>query len=157
MHSLIYRNYPFYFSHSDLEADDEEFDSLNQSDSVNQSDHGNHEPQTSVNAGNKPRLATPTGDNSREVKNILFYYNTSLRSEENKSQLNCMSISIKCQLIERAQEENRKLLSLLEDRDIQIMALEARVLLQQHEAAIELERLREENAALIRAMASLGE
>lgn len=55
------------FSHSDLEADDEEFDSLNQSDSVNQSDHGNHEPQTSVNATVRPRLPTPTGDNPHEV------------------------------------------------------------------------------------------
>ncbi|XP_034177046.1 uncharacterized protein LOC117602755 isoform X5 [Osmia lignaria lignaria] len=112
-------------SHSDLEADDEEFDSLNQSDSVNQSDHGNHEPQTSVNAANKPRLPTPTGDSPHE-------------------------------LIERAQEENKRLLSLLEDRDHKIMALEARLLQQQREMAIERERLREENAALIRAMAALA-
>lgn len=111
-------------SHSDLEADDEEFDSLNQSDSVNQSDHTNHEPQTSLNITNR-RLPTPTGDNPHE-------------------------------LIERAQEENRRLLSLLEDRDHKIMALEARILQQQHEMAIERERLREENAALIRAMAALA-
>ncbi|XP_043495928.1 PRKC apoptosis WT1 regulator protein-like isoform X4 [Polistes fuscatus] len=110
--------------HSDLEADDEEFDSLNQSDSVNQSDHTNHEPQTSLNITNR-RLPTPTGDNPHE-------------------------------LIERAQEENRRLLSLLEDRDHKIMALEARILQQQHEMAIERERLREENAALIRAMAALA-
>ncbi|XP_053986501.1 uncharacterized protein LOC128894183 isoform X8 [Hylaeus anthracinus] len=112
-------------SHSDLEADDEEFDSLNQSDSVNQSDHGNHEPQTSVNTGSRPRLPTPTGDNPHE-------------------------------LIERTQEENRRLLSLLEDRDHKIMALEARLLQQKHEMAMERERLREENAALIRAMAALA-
>ncbi|CAL1686041.1 unnamed protein product [Lasius platythorax] len=112
-------------SHSDLEADDEEFDSLNQSDSINQSDHGNHEPQTSVNATGRPRLPTPTGDNPHE-------------------------------LIERAQEENRRLLSLLEDRDHKIMALEARILKQQHEMAVERERLREENATLIRAMAALA-
>ncbi|XP_076374766.1 uncharacterized protein LOC117220637 isoform X5 [Megalopta genalis] len=112
-------------SHSDFEADDEEFDSLNQSDSVNQSDHGNHEPQTSVNTGNRPRVPTPTGDNPHE-------------------------------LIERAQEENRRLLSLLEDRDHKIMALEARLLQQQHEMTLERERLREENAALIRAMAALA-
>ncbi|XP_025988365.1 PRKC apoptosis WT1 regulator protein isoform X3 [Solenopsis invicta] len=111
--------------HSDLEADDEEFDSLNQSDSINQSDHGNHEPQTSVNATVRPRLPTPTGDNPHE-------------------------------LIERAQEENRRLLSLLEDRDHKIMALEARLLKQQHEMAVERERLREENATLIRAMAALA-
>ncbi|XP_054011696.1 PRKC apoptosis WT1 regulator protein-like isoform X2 [Hylaeus anthracinus] len=111
--------------HSDLEADDEEFDSLNQSDSVNQSDHGNHEPQTSVNTGSRPRLPTPTGDNPHE-------------------------------LIERTQEENRRLLSLLEDRDHKIMALEARLLQQKHEMAMERERLREENAALIRAMAALA-
>ncbi|XP_026667293.1 PRKC apoptosis WT1 regulator protein-like isoform X5 [Ceratina calcarata] len=111
--------------HSDLEADDEEFDSLNQSDGVNQSDHGNHEPQASVNAASQPRLPTPTGDNPHE-------------------------------LIERAQEENRRLLSLLEDRDHKIMALEARLLQQQHEMTIERERLREENAALIRAMAALA-
>lgn len=60
------------------------------------------------------------------------------------------------QLIERAQEENRRLLSLLEDRDHKIMALEARLLQQQHEMTIERERLREENAALIRAMAALA-
>ncbi|KAG7202970.1 hypothetical protein KM043_010107 [Ampulex compressa] len=112
-------------SHSDLEADDEEFDSLNQSDGVNQSDHGNHEPQTSLTTASRPRLPTPTGDNPHE-------------------------------LIERAQEENRRLLSLLEDRDHKIMALEARLLQQQHEMAIERERLREENAALIRAMAALA-
>ncbi|XP_076235468.1 uncharacterized protein LOC143179914 isoform X2 [Calliopsis andreniformis] len=100
--------------HSDLEADDEEFDSLNQSDSVNQSDHGNHEPQTLLNTANRPRLPTPTGDNPHE-------------------------------LLERAQEENRRLLSLLEDRDHTIMTLEARLLQQ-----------REENAALIRAMAALA-
>ncbi|XP_076166362.1 uncharacterized protein LOC143146192 isoform X2 [Ptiloglossa arizonensis] len=110
--------------HSDLEADDEEFDSLNQSDSVNQSDHGNHEPQTSVNTGSRPRLPTPTGDNPHE-------------------------------LIERAQEENRRLLSLLEDRDHKIMALEAHLLQQQHEMALERERYQEENAALIHAMAAL--
>ncbi|XP_077271802.1 uncharacterized protein LOC143902612 isoform X6 [Temnothorax americanus] len=112
-------------SHSDLEADDEEFDSLNQSDSINQSDHGNHEPQTSVNATVRPRLPTPTGDNPHE-------------------------------LIERAQEENRRLLSLLEDRDHKIMALEARLLKQQHELTLERDRLREENATLIRAMAALA-
>ncbi|KZC06523.1 hypothetical protein WN55_10434, partial [Dufourea novaeangliae] len=112
--------------HSDFEADDEEFDSLNQSDSVNQSDHGNHEPQqTSVNTGNTPRLPTPTGDSPHE-------------------------------LIERAQEENRRLLSLLEDRDHKIMTLQGRLLQQQHEMTLERERLREENAALIRAMAALA-
>lgn len=36
------------------------------------------------------------------------------------------------------------------------MALEARLFQQQHEMAIERERLREENAALIRAMAALA-
>lgn len=60
------------------------------------------------------------------------------------------------QLIERAQEENRRLLSLLEDRDHKIIALEARLLKQQHEMAVERERLREENATLIRAMAALA-
>ncbi|XP_066585809.1 PRKC apoptosis WT1 regulator protein-like isoform X2 [Prorops nasuta] len=115
-----------YSCHSDLEADDEEFDSLNQSDGVNQSDHGNHESQTSTPAvTTRPRLPTPTGDNPHE-------------------------------LIERAQEENRRLLSLLEDKDHKIMALEARILQQQHEMALEQERLREENAALIRAMAALA-
>lgn len=53
------------FSHSDLEADDEEFDSLNQSDSVNQSDPGNHEQPSPVT--NRPRVPTPTGDNPHEV------------------------------------------------------------------------------------------
>jgi hypothetical protein len=61
------------FSHSDLEADDEEFDSLNQSDSINQSDHGNHEPQASVNATGRPRLPTPTGDNPHEVSVLINY------------------------------------------------------------------------------------
>ncbi|RLU15252.1 hypothetical protein DMN91_012246 [Ooceraea biroi] len=60
------------------------------------------------------------------------------------------------ELIERAQEENKRLLSLLEDRDHKIMALEARLLKQQHEMAVERERLREENATLIRAMAALA-
>ncbi|CAK9808485.1 PRKC apoptosis WT1 regulator protein [Anthophora plagiata] len=112
-------------SHSDLEADDEEFDSLNQSDSVTQSDHGNHEPQTSVNTASTPRLPTPTGDNPHE-------------------------------LIERAQKENRRLLTLLDDRDHTIMVLKAQLLQQQHEMTLEREQLREENAALIRAMAALA-
>ncbi|XP_017790722.1 PREDICTED: PRKC apoptosis WT1 regulator protein-like isoform X3 [Habropoda laboriosa] len=106
-------------SHSDLEADDEEFDSLNQSDSVTQSDHGNHEPPTSVNAASTPRLPTPTGENPHE-------------------------------------EENRRLLALLDNRDHTIMILKAQLLQQQHEMALEREQLREENAALIRAMAALA-
>ncbi|XP_043276791.1 PRKC apoptosis WT1 regulator protein-like isoform X1 [Venturia canescens] len=111
-------------SHSDLEADDEEFDSLNQSDGVNQSDSGNHAPRlTSANTP-RPRVPTPTGDNAQE-------------------------------LIERTQEENRRLLALLEDQDHKIMALEAQLVQQQHEMTIERDRLREENAALIRAMAAL--
>lgn len=138
-----------------MEADDEEFDSLNQSDSVNQSDHGNHEPQTSVNATNQPRLSTPTGDNPHEV---FFFFFLLLFNLTNKvKQLVNSSFSFQnFQLIERAQEENRRLLSLLEDRDHKIMALEARLLQQQHEMTIERERLREENAALIRAMAALA-
>ncbi|XP_011310346.1 PRKC apoptosis WT1 regulator protein isoform X3 [Fopius arisanus] len=108
-------------SHSDLEADDEEFDSLNQSDSINQSD-GAHPP---LDTATRPRVPTPTGDNTQE-------------------------------LFERAQEENRRLLALLEDQDHKIMALEAQLLQQQREMAIERERLREENAALIRAMAALA-
>lgn len=44
----------------------------------------------------------------------------------------------------------------MEDRDHKIMALEARILKQQHEMAVERERLREENATLIRAMAALA-
>lgn len=59
------------------------------------------------------------------------------------------------QLIERTQEENRRLLALLEDQDHKIMALEAQLVQQQHEMTIERDRLREENAALIRAMAAL--
>ncbi|XP_015117312.1 PRKC apoptosis WT1 regulator protein isoform X3 [Diachasma alloeum] len=109
-------------SHSDLEADDEEFDSLNQSDSINQSD-GAH--PTQLDTATRPRVPTPTGDNTQE-------------------------------LFERAQEENRRLLALLEDQDHKIMALEAQILQQQREMAIERERLREENAALIRAMAALA-
>ncbi|XP_034946518.1 PRKC apoptosis WT1 regulator protein-like isoform X2 [Chelonus insularis] len=111
-------------SHSDLEADDEEFDSLNQSDSVNQSDHGNHTTQLNS-SSNRDRVPTPTSNNTQE-------------------------------LIERAQEENRRLLALLEDQDHKIMALEAQLLQQQREMAIERDRLREENAALIRAMAALA-
>nr|CAD7438175.1 unnamed protein product [Timema bartmani] len=109
-------------SPSDLEADDEdnqEFDSLNQSDStVSSLVH-------LVEAPTRPRPGTPTGDNPDE-------------------------------LLERAQEENRRLLSLLEDRDHKIATLEARVAQLQRELAQEKERLREENAALIRAMASLA-
>lgn len=57
---FIYVN--FFHSHSDLEADDEEFDSLNQSDSVNQSDHGNQNETQSSPTLSKPRAPTPTGD-----------------------------------------------------------------------------------------------
>ncbi|XP_076665837.1 uncharacterized protein LOC143367657 isoform X2 [Andrena cerasifolii] len=103
--------------HSDLEADDEEFDSLNQSDSVNQSDHGNHEPQTSVNAADKTTLRTPPVANPQE-------------------------------LIDRAQKENNRLVSLLVARDHKIIELEARLLQQQHEMSIERDRLRKENTAL---------
>jgi len=60
------------------------------------------------------------------------------------------------QLLERAQEENRRLLSLLEDRDRKIAALEARISQLQREMSQEKDRLREENAALIRAMATLA-
>ncbi|XP_012272347.1 PRKC apoptosis WT1 regulator protein isoform X2 [Orussus abietinus] len=110
-------------SHSDLEADDEEFDSLNQSNGVNQPDQGTQEAQPAL-TPNRRTVQTPTGDDPQD-------------------------------LIERTQEENRRLLSLLETRDHKIMALEARLLQQQHEMALERERLQEENAALIRAMAAL--
>ncbi|KAK7792332.1 hypothetical protein R5R35_013821 [Gryllus longicercus] len=109
-------------SPSDLEADDEdnqEFDSLNQSDSTVSSLVHPTDPPT------RPRPGTPAGDNPDE-------------------------------LLERAQEENRRLLSLLEDRDHKIAALEARVSQLQREMALEKERLREENTALIRAMTSLA-
>ncbi|XP_066999182.1 PRKC apoptosis WT1 regulator protein isoform X5 [Anabrus simplex] len=107
-------------SPSDLEADDEdnqEFDSLNQSDSTVSSLVHPTEPPC------RPRPGTPTGDNPEE-------------------------------LLERAQEENRRLLSLLEDRDHKIATLEARILQLQREMAMEKERLREENAT-VRAMTSL--
>lgn len=58
-------------------------------------------------------------------------------------------------MLERAQEENRRLLSLLEDRDHKILALEKRIYQLQHENSLEKERFREENAALMRAMAAL--
>lgn len=109
-------------SPSDLEADDEdnqEFDSLNQSDStVSSLVHVAEAPC-------RPRPGTPTGDNPDE-------------------------------LLERAQEENRRLLSLLEERDRKIFALESRIYQLQREMSQEKDRLREENAALIRAMASLA-
>jgi hypothetical protein len=109
-------------SPSDLEADDEdnqEFDSLNQSDStVSSLVHVAEAPC-------RPRPGTPTGDNPDE-------------------------------LLERAQEENRRLLSLLEERDRKIFALESRIFQLQREMSQEKDRLREENAALIRAMASLA-
>ncbi|XP_012267744.2 PRKC apoptosis WT1 regulator protein-like isoform X2 [Athalia rosae] len=110
-------------SHSDLEADDEEFDSLNQSDSVNQSDPGNQNESQTLPIESKPRPLTPTGDKL---------------------------------LVELAQKENRRLLSLLEERDCKILALEKRLSHQQNEMALERQRLREENAALIRAMAALA-
>lgn len=58
-----------YFSHSDLEADDEEFDSLNQSDSVNQSDHGNHSshPHPLNSNINRDHVPTPTDDDPQGV------------------------------------------------------------------------------------------
>lgn len=58
--------------------------------------------------------------------------------------------------MELAQKENRRLLSLLEERDRKILALEARLSHQTNEMALERQRLREENAALIRAMAALA-
>ncbi|XP_034233863.1 PRKC apoptosis WT1 regulator protein-like isoform X1 [Thrips palmi] len=103
-------------SPSDLEADDEDnqdLDSLNQSDST----------VSSVPQCRRP--GTPTGENPEE-------------------------------LLERAQEENRRLLSLLEDRDHKINVLEQRITQLQRDMAAERERLRDENAALIRAMASLA-
>ncbi|XP_074099719.1 uncharacterized protein LOC141527887 isoform X3 [Cotesia typhae] len=113
-------------SHSDLEADDEEFDSLNQSDSVNQSDHGHHSHHANqLNSINRDHIPTPTDDNPQD-------------------------------LLERAQKENRRLITLLENQDQKIMALEAQLLQQQREMAIERDRLRDENAALIRAMAALA-
>ncbi|KAF7993838.1 hypothetical protein HCN44_011107 [Aphidius gifuensis] len=111
-------------SHSDLEADDEEFDSLNQSDSVNQSDHGNHAAQVDT-IPPRPRTSTPTGDTTQD-------------------------------LIEHAHAENRRLRALLENQDQKILALQTELLQQQREMTMERERLREENAALIRAMASLA-
>ncbi|KAK0090608.1 hypothetical protein PV325_010574 [Microctonus aethiopoides] len=127
-------------SHSDLEADDEEFDSLNQSDSVNQSDHGNHHTTTHMTTSNQvnnqqPRLPTPTTDNTQDVRIILLQSSS---------------------LIEQTQAENRRLLELLEDQDHKIMVLKAQLLQQQREMAIERDRLYEENAALIRAMAALS-
>ncbi|XP_034233864.1 PRKC apoptosis WT1 regulator protein-like isoform X2 [Thrips palmi] len=104
------------FNPSDLEADDEDnqdLDSLNQSDST----------VSSVPQCRRP--GTPTGENPEE-------------------------------LLERAQEENRRLLSLLEDRDHKINVLEQRITQLQRDMAAERERLRDENAALIRAMASLA-
>lgn len=65
----------------------------------------------------------------------------------------CFSFS---QLIEQTQAENRRLLELLEDQDHKIMVLKAQLLQQQREMAIERDRLYEENAALIRAMAALS-
>lgn len=107
-------------SPSDLEADDEdnqEFDSLNQSDSTVSSLVHPTDPPV------RPRPGTPAGDNPDE-------------------------------LLERAHEENRRLLSLLEDRDHKIATLEARISQLQREMAVEKER--GENTALIRAMTSLG-
>ncbi|KAK3926448.1 PRKC apoptosis WT1 regulator protein [Frankliniella fusca] len=104
-------------SPSDLEADDEDnqdLDSLNQSDSTVSS-----VPQ------HCRRPGTPTGENSEE-------------------------------LLERAKEENRRLLCLLEDRDHKISVLEQRISQLHREMTAERERLRDENAALIRAMASLA-
>jgi len=60
------------------------------------------------------------------------------------------------QLLERAQEENRRLLCLLEERDRKISNLEVRMSQLERDIASERDRLRDENAALIRAMASLA-
>lgn len=59
------------------------------------------------------------------------------------------------QQLERAKEENRRLLSILEDKDYKIITLEKRIYQLQHENSMEIERLREENATLMRAMAAL--
>ncbi|GLG99794.1 PRKC apoptosis WT1 regulator protein [Gryllus bimaculatus] len=183
-------------SPSDLEADDEdnqEFDSLNQSDSTVSSLVHPTDPPT------RPRPGTPAGDNPDEVKKkkaIIFpecqqqwlflprtlpplcaYTNTVFPTSSVSPQfcLDALEIALKYEvrtacfmflpeetnalkilLLERAQEENRRLLSLLEDRDHKIAALEARISQLQREMALEKERLREENTALIRAMTSLA-
>ena len=60
--------------------------------------------------------------------------------------------------MERAREENRRLLSLIEEKDHRISTLEGRmskVVAELLEARCERSNLRQENSALIRAMASL--
>lgn len=59
------------------------------------------------------------------------------------------------QQLERAKEENRRLLSVIEDKDYKIVTLENRIHQIQHENLVEIERLREENASLMVAMAAL--
>ncbi|KAK6637103.1 hypothetical protein RUM43_010777 [Polyplax serrata] len=57
--------------------------------------------------------------------------------------------------LKRAKEENRRLLSILEDKDFKIITLEKRIYQMEHDNSMEIERLREENATLMRAMAAL--
>ncbi|MPC83317.1 hypothetical protein E2C01_078024 [Portunus trituberculatus] len=62
------------------------------------------------------------------------------------------------ELLESAREENRRLLGLLEERDRRITSLESRLSILSGEltqASTERSNLRQENTALIRAMASL--
>ncbi|KAG7173877.1 putative PRKC apoptosis WT1 regulator protein-like [Homarus americanus] len=126
-------------SPSDLEADDEDnqdYDSLTMSDSTlslvqpASSAITSSHPTNSLHTTRQPangRPATPTSESVDE-------------------------------LLESAREENRRLLGLLEERDRRISSLESRLSILTGEltqACTERSNLRQENTALIRAMASL--
>ncbi|XP_076057833.1 uncharacterized protein LOC143035124 [Oratosquilla oratoria] len=130
-------------SPSDLEADDEDnqdYDSLTMSDSTlslvqpyavktanaNASSSSSNAVSTGRSANGRP--ATPTSESVDE-------------------------------LLERAREENRRLLCLLEERDHRISSLESRLSQltgELSQASLDRSNLRQENTALIRAMASLA-
>ncbi|XP_045582254.1 PRKC apoptosis WT1 regulator protein isoform X2 [Procambarus clarkii] len=126
-------------SPSDLEADDEDnqdYDSLTMSDSTLSLVQPASSAITSIHPSNNLQ-------NTRQPANGRPATPTSESVDE---------------LLESAREENRRLLGLLEERDRRISSLESRLSLLTGEltqACSERSNLRQENTALIRAMASL--
>lgn len=131
-------------SPSDLEADDEDnqdYDSLTMSDSTLSLVQPASSAITTTHA--TTTLATTTLQATRPPANGRPATPTSESVDE---------------LLESAREENRRLLGLLEERDRRISSLESRLSILTGEltqASTERSNLRQENTALIRAMASL--
>ncbi|XP_046405372.1 siderophore biosynthesis regulatory protein URBS1-like [Ischnura elegans] len=150
-------------SPSDLEADDEdnqEFDSLNQSDSATGS--APHPPTSTVTVAPLPPLHHPhhahhhhhhhhhhrhQSGSSQSMHSNAANSTTAQQSEKvpNGNRPGTPTGENMEELLERAQEENRRLLRLLEERDRRIASLEARV-----------SALREEKEEILRSVARGG-